>query len=379
MEISEIRSQIEPIDDQLLKLFLERMDLVDEVTKYKSEHHMPINDMSREREILSRITQNAGDKEMYVHHFFTNLFQLSKARQREQIASASNLRKTIEDAVANGGDLFPKSGSVACQGIEGSNSQAAAEKMIPRGNITHVKNFEAVFDAVGNGLCKYGVLPIENSSNGSVRGVYELLQNHNDYIIGSTKLFIRHELLAKPGVSLGDIRTIYSHEQAIGQCSKFLTSLGEDVTIIPCSNTAVAAKKVAESNDPTVAAISSHSCTEIYGLKTLCNTIQNSDNNYTRFICISKEPQIFAGANRISLVINCNNKPGALYDLLAKLAIMDINMNKLESCPVVGSDFEFSFFLDIDASVKEPGLISLLEELERICEQFTFLGNYMEV
>ena len=136
---------------------------------------------------------------------------------------------------------------------------------------------------------------------------------------------------------------------------------------------------MSESDDPQAAAIASHGCTEIYGLETVCKTIQNSDNNYTRFICISKEPRIFAGANRISLVINCNNKPGALYDILSKLAIMDINMNKLESCPVIGSDFEFSFFLDIDASVKEPGLISLLEELERICAQFAFLGNYTEV
>lgn len=379
MEISEIRNRIEPIDDQLLKLFLERMDLIEEVTDYKRENHMPINDFPRERAILSRITKDAGDREMYVHHFFTNLFQLSKARQREMISASSNLRGVIEQAIANGGDLFPKSGTIACQGMEGSNSQVAAEKMIPRGNVTHVKSFEAVFDAVGDGLCKYGILPIENSSNGSVRGVYELLQSHKDYIIGSTKLFIRHELLAKPGTTLSDIHTIYSHEQAIGQCSKFLNALGEQVTIIPCSNTAVAAKKVAEGTDPHAAAIASHGCTEIYGLKTVSNTIQNSDNNYTRFICISKEPRIFAGANRISLVINCNNKPGALYDILSKLAIMDINMNKLESCPVIGSDFEFSFFLDIDASVKEPGLISLLEELERTCAQFTFLGNYTEV
>ena len=379
MEISEIRSRIEPIDDELLKLFLERMDLIEEVTNYKRENHMPINDFAREREILTRITKDAGDREMYVHHFFTNLFQLSKARQREMISSPSNLRSIIEQALENGGDIFPKSGTVACQGMEGSNSQVAAEKMIPRGNVTHVKSFDAVFEAVDSGLCKYGVLPIENSSNGSVRGVYELLQSHQCYIIGSTKLFIRHELLAKPGTKMEDIRAIYSHEQAIGQCSRFLNKLGDQVTVIPCSNTAVAAKKVAESDDPHIAAIASHGCTEIYGLKTVCKTIQNSDNNYTRFICISKEPRIFAGANRISLVINCNNKPGALYDILSKLAIMDINMNKLESCPVIGSDFEFSFFLDIDASVKEPGLISLLEELERICAQFAFLGNYTEV
>lgn len=379
MDISEIRNRMDPIDDQLLQLFLERMNLVEEITRYKQENHCPINDPVREKETLARIMKDAGDRERYVHHFFTTLFQLAKAKQRENLSSPSDLRDLVKEALDNGGDVFPQSGIIACQGMEGSNSQVAAEKMMSRGNVTHVKSFDAVFEAVDSGLCKYGVLPIENSSNGSVRDVYELLQTHQCYIIGSTKLFIRHELLAKPGTKQGDIRTIYSHEQAIGQCSRFLNNLGEDVTVIPCSNTATAAKKVAEGDDPHAAAIASHGCTEIYGLETVCKTIQNSDNNYTRFICISKEPRIFAGANRISLVINCNNKPGALYDVLSKLAVMGINMNKLESCPVIGSDFEFSFFLDIDASVKEPGLIPLLEELERTCAQFTFLGNYTEI
>jgi len=193
---------------------------------------------------------------------------------------------------------------------------------------------------VESGLCRFGVLPIENSSNGSVRAVYELLQDHNLSIVRSTRLCIRHELLTLPGVKMEDITEIYSHEQAIGQCSKFLNSLN-GVRVIPCDNTAMAAKMVAEKGDRHAAAISSHPCAALYGLTCLNDSIQDSDNNYTRFICITKDPVIYAGANRISLIIAFDNRPGALYEILSKLAALDINMTKLESCPVAGSDFEF--------------------------------------
>ncbi|MBR5329339.1 MAG: chorismate mutase [Firmicutes bacterium] len=379
MDIKDLRNRIEPIDTELRKLFLERMEIAEQIGKFKAENGLPINNKERERNILSRVTENSGDMELYVYQFFNNLFQISKARQREVTTAPSALRTTIDNALANGGDYFPKTGTIAIQGIEGSNSQSAAEKLFPRGSLTFVKTFEAVFDAVDSGLCKYGILPIENSSYGSVRAVYELLKNKKYYIVGSTKLHIRHELLAKPGATLADIKTIYSHEQAIGQCSAFLASLGENVSVIPCSNTAVAAKKAAESNDLSVAAISSHSCTDIYGLTALNSNICNSDNNYTRFICIAKEPQIFAGANRISTIISCCNTPGALYEILSCLSVLGINMSKLESCPVSGSDFEFIFLLDFEASVKESGVIALLEELERVCEHMTFLGNYSEM
>ena len=268
---------------------------------------------------------------------------------------------------------------MACQGTEGSNSQAACEKFLPRGNIIYVKTFAAVFDAVESGLCQYGVLPIENSSNGSVRAVYELLQRKHFSIVRATNLYIHHELMAKPGVKLSEIKEIYSHEQAIGQCSKFLASLGSGVKVIPCGNTAMAAKMVSESENPAVAAISSHTCAALYGLEQVADDIQDSDNNYTRFICITKEPVIYTGANRISLIIACENKPGALNDILSKLAAHGINMSKLESCPVIGRYFEFMFFLELEASVEEPGVLPMLEELERSCANFIFLGNYMLV
>ena len=284
----------------------------------------------------------------------------------------------VEHAIAHTPPLFPEHPAVACQGVEGANSQVACDRLLPRGSILYVKTFDAVVSAVESGLCKFGVLPIENSSNGSVRAVYSLLQQHQLSVVRSTRLCIRHELLAMPGVKLEDITEIYSHQQAIGQCSRFLSSLS-GVRVIPCGNTAEAAKLVAESGSRHAAAISSHPCAALYGLECVSDKIQDSENNYTRFFCVAKDPVIYAGANRISLILSFENKPGALYEILSKLAALDINMTKLESCPVAGSDFEFVFFLELEASVQDPSVLAMLEEMERSCAEFVFLGNYAEV
>lgn len=378
MELSEIRRSIDAVDDQLLNLFLERMRLSEAVGAYKNENHLPILNKQREREILTKVSEKAGSQERYAYHLFSTLFELSRSRQAELVNAPTRVGAQIESSLAAGAALFPQTGLVACQGVEGANSQVACDRLLPRGSIMYVKTFQAVVSAVESGLCKFGVLPIENSSNGSVRAVYDLLQHHNLSIVRSTRLCIRHELLTLPGVKQSEITEIYSHEQAIGQCSKFLGSL-EGVRVIPCDNTAMAAKLVAESGNRHAAAISSHPCAALYGLECVNDAIQDSDNNYTRFVCVTKDPVIYAGANRISLVIAFENRPGALYELLAKLAALDINMTKLESCPVAGSDFEFIFFLELDASVQDPSVLAMLEEMERSCAQFQFLGNYAEV
>lgn len=378
MELSEIREKIDAVDDQLLDLFLERMHLSEEVAAYKNEHHLPILNKERERAILAKVTEKSGEKERYAYHLFSTLFELARSRQAELIDAPTKVGAQIKAALADINAVFPQTGLVACQGVEGANSQVACDRLLPRGNIVYVKTFQAVVSAVESGLCKFGVLPIENSSNGSVRAVYELLQDHNLSIVRSTRLCIRHELLALPGVKMSDITEIYSHEQAIGQCSKFLNGLN-GVRVIPCDNTAMAAKMVAERGDRHAAAISSHPCAALYGLETINDEIQDSDNNYTRFICVTKDPVIYAGANRISLIIACDNKPGALYEILSKLAALGINMTKLESCPVTGRNFEFIFFLELEASVQEPGVLAMLEELERSCAGFHFLGNYAEI
>ena len=378
MELSEIRTKIDAVDDQLLDLFLQRMELSEEVAAYKNEHNLPILNKAREREILAKVTEKSGEKERYAYHLFSTLFELARSRQAELINAPTRVQSQVEASLAAGGPVFPQTGLVACQGVEGANSQVACDRILPRGNIVYVKTFEAVVSAVESGLCKFGVLPIENSSNGSVRAVYTLLQEHNLSVVRSTRLCIRHELLAKPGVKMSDITEIYSHEQALGQCSKFLNGLN-GVRVIPCDNTAMAAKMVAESGNRHAAAISSHPCAALYGLECISDAIQDSDNNYTRFFCIAKDPVIYAGANRISLIIACDNKPGALYEILSKLAALNINMTKLESCPVSGRNFEFIFFLELEASIQDPSVLPMLRELERSCASFNFLGSYTEV
>ena len=376
MDLNEIRTGIDRVDDEILALFLTRMGLSEQVAAAKKELGLPLLNKAREREILARMGEKAGVYEPYAYQLFSMLMELSKARQSELYAPPSQVENLIKKAVSRAGEAFPRTGTVACQGTEGGNSQAACDKLLPRGRILYVKSFESVCNAVSSGLCEFGVLPIENSANGSVRSVYELLQKGKFFVVRGASLCIRHELMALPGATLSGIKEIRSHEQAIGQCSRFLSSLGPGVRIVPCENTAMAAKQVADQKDVHTAAIASHPCAELYGLQVLKDDLQDSDNNYTRFILISREPVIYAGANRISLIIACKNQPGALNGVLSKLSAHGVNMSKLESCPVTGRNFEFMFFLELDASVTEPGVLPMLMELERSLESFTFLGNY---
>ena len=380
MEMTEIRKKIDGIDSELLRLFLDRMELSREIAEVKAKDGLPILNKEREREILRAVQERSGDFDLYSHRLFSTVLELSRTYQRTFLKTGSHVRDFIEKSLAETPELFPETGLVACQGVEGAYSQMAADRMFPRGNIIYFKTFEAVFDAVESGLCTFGILPIENSSNGSVRAVYDLLQVKNVSIVRSERLCISHELLVKPGTKLSDIRKIVSHEQALGQCDRFLKSLGDKVEVEKMENTAVAAKYVSQCQDNTVAALSSSNCAELYGLEALdCGRIQNSDNNYTRFICVAKKPVVYPGANRITLVLSCEHRPGALYDVLSHISALELNLIKLESCPMVGHDFEFLFFFEIEASVRDPKVVDMLESLEHSCRSLRYLGNYQEV
>lgn len=379
MALNEIRERMNSLNDEMLALFMERMKLSEAIAAYKKEHNLPILDKTREREILAEMIQKGGaEYETYIYQFFNTLMNLSKARQNEVLTSDSKVRAVVQKMIDNEESVFPKSGLVACQGVEGANSQEACDRLFPHGNILYVNTFEAVFQAVQSGLCKFGVLPIENSANGSVRAVYELLQKYHFYVVRSTRQWIHHTLLVKPGTKLSDIRTIYSHQQAIGQCSQWLEKV-KGVNVVPAGNTAIAAKMVAEGSGKDCAAIASPRCAELYGLEILEDKIQDSDNNYTRFICISKNPVRYEGSNHISLIVSCANTPGSLYEMLSKPASLGINMIKLESCPIPGRNFEFVFFVELEASVKEPSVLPMIEDLERSCPEIWFLGNYAEI
>ena len=290
----------------------------------------------------------------------------------------SPLYRDITNAIENTPKLFPQAPMVACQGVEGAYSQIACEKIFKNPFIMYFKNFEGVFNAIDQGLCQYGILPLENSTAGSVKKVYDLMIHHNFSIVRTFRLKIDHNLLTNPGAKLSDLKEIYSHEQAINQCSEYLQNL-TGVTIIPVANTAIAAEMVSKSGRTDVAAISSRSCAELYNLEVLASSIQDRGNNRTRFICISKNLEIYPGSDKTSIMMVLPHRPGSLYKLLARLYVLGINVTKLESRPIPDRDFEFMFYFDLETSIYSEEFVQLMCELEDLCEDFKYLGSYCEV
>ena len=379
MDLNELRQQINSIDDELLNLFTRRMDLASQVADYKRAHDLPILQPAREREILKKVADKAGPElGGYARVLFSMLMELSKSYQNKRNNKEIELHRQIDDAIENTPRLFPRSPMVACQGVEGANSQIACEKIFQSPFIMYFKTFESVFTAIEQGLCQYGILPIENSTAGSVKKVYDLMIHHNFSIVRTFRLKVDHNLLTKKGVKLEDVKEIYSHEQAIGQCGAFLEKL-TGVKVIAVENTAVAAKMVAESDRTDIAAISSRSCAELYGLVNLAPSIQDKDNNRTRFICISKNLEIYPGADKTSIMMVLPHRPGSLYRVLARLYVLGINVTKLESRPIPNRDFEFMFYFDLDTSIYSEEFVQLMCELDDLCEEFKYLGSYSEV
>jgi len=379
LDIKDYRKKIDELDDDILELFLKRMAVSDEIAGYKKEHNLAVINKGREREILSRISNNAGpDFARYARMMFSNIFEISRSHQRQCMDIDSPLSEMIRNAQKTSPAVFPDTSIIACQGVEGSYSQQACDRLFSFANIVFFKNFEGVFNAVEKGMCEFGMLPIDNSSYGSVTEVYDLMKDYNFHIVRSIKIKVDHALLMCPGGKMSDIREIYSHEQAIGQCSEFFKKHG-DITVHTCENTAVAAQMIAELDRPDIAAISSRQCAGLYGLSIVADGFQNSEHNYTRFICISKNLIIYPGSNRISLILALPHEPGSLHAIISQFAVLGLNLTKLESRPILGRDFEFMFFFDFDASLNNKDVISLLDGLSTGSEMFNFLGNYSEV
>lgn len=379
MDLSEIRQQIDGIDRELVRLFCERMNLSAQVADYKKANNLPIFVPARERAILQKVAEMAGpEMENYTRVLYSMLFELSRSYQSKRNGEMSALYKTISKAIDETSKLFPQAPIVACQGVEGAYSQIACEKIFKNPFIMYFKNFDGVFNAIEQGMCQYGILPIENSTAGSVTKVYDLMIRHNFSIVRTFRLKIDHNLLANPGAALADIKTIYSHEQAINQCSDYLRGLS-GVNVVAVENTAVASEMVAKSGRKDVAALSSRSCAELYGLNCLASSVQDKGNNRTRFICISKTLEIYPGSDKTSIMMILPHKPGALYKVLARLYTLGINVTKLESRPIPDREFEFMFYFDLDTSIYSEEYVQLMCELDELCEEFKYLGSYTEV
>lgn len=379
MELKELRNQIDEIDDQLVTLFAKRMNIAAAIGDYKKANNLPVFVPAREREKLKDVGEKAGpEMSNYTRVLYSMLFELSRSYQSKRNEVLSPLYQQIHNAIENTPKLFPAAPMVACQGVEGAYAQIACEKIFKNPFIMYFKNFESVFTAIEQGLCQYGILPIENSTAGSVKKVYDLMIHHKFSIVRTFRLKIDHNLLANTGAKLSCIKEIYSHEQAINQCSEFLAKM-PGVKVIPVENTAVAAEMVASSGRLDVAAISSRSCMELYGLTSLAASIQDEGNNRTRFICISKNMEVYPGSDKTSIMMILNHRPGALYRVLARFYALGINVTKLESRPLPDRDFEFMFYFDLETSIYSEEFVQLICELDELCEEFTYLGSYSEV
>ena len=377
MELKDYRAKIDEIDAQIAHLFAERMQAAEAIADYKAQNHLPIYHPAREREVLLSASQAAAPYSREARVVFGAMMDVSRSRQAARLAGESPLTQAISRAVAETPATFPQNATVACQGIEGAYSHQAANRLFALPQILFFQRFDGVFQAVEKGLCRYGVLPIENSSAGSVTEVYDLMKGRDFSIVRGTRLHIVHALLTR-GAKLGQIREVISHEQAVRQCAPFLKAHPE-IRVTLCANTAVAAQTVANSGRDDLAAIAAPACAELYGLTALPDSIQASDNNHSRFIVISKKPEIYPGANRISLMLTLPHVAGSLYRMIARFSALEMNLLKIESRPIPGRDFEFMFYFDVEASCANPEVLSLLAELESTVSQFAFLGNYAEV
>ncbi len=379
MNLEECRKEIDNIDKQLVELFAKRMDVAKNVAEYKRATGKAVYDAERERKLLEKVEENAGEKYGdYARRLYSSILDLSRTYQSKELAPSSVLSTSIKKAIENTPQLFPEKAVVACQGVEGAHSSDACQKLFEKPSIMYCQTFEAVFQAVESGLCNYGVVPLENSSAGSVTQIYNLMSEHKFSIVRSKKIQIQHNLLAKKGTKLEDIKEIVSHPQAISQSSEFLKSLGVKVT--ECANTAIAAKMVAESDRNDLGALSSELCASQYSLDIVKPYVQNTKNNYTRFICFSKNLEIYPGADRTSLLIRTPHRAGALYSVIANFYSLGINIIKLESRPVPETDFEFMFYFDIDVSVYSDKLPNIIDQLEYSLgeKNIKYLGSYRE-
>ena len=378
MDIIEYRQQIDNVDKQIIDLFHQRMAISKDIALYKQATGKPIYDPERERQKLVEVAKNSPeDVRTGTVMLFSTLFELSSTHQMKVMNKTSPLSDKITYAIENTPKQFPEYPVVACQGVAGAYSQIACGKLFRGADIMYFNNFDAVFSAIESGMCEYGVMPIENSTAGSVNQIYDLMAQHSCYVVRSIRMKIDHNLLVKKGTKLEDIHEIFSHEQAINQCAGFIKSLkGLKVTVV--ENTAMAAKMVAESDRTDVAALSSHACASLYGLDCLADSVQDKGNNYTRFICISKNLEIYPGADRTSIMCVVPHRSGSLYKVLSRFFALGINLQKLESRPIPDRDFEYMMYFDFDTPLYSKEFVQVISELENLCEEFRYFGSYSE-
>ena len=376
MSLKPIREEIDKIDEQLSELFVRRMECSRKVAEYKIEHGLEVVNREREEAVLDNAAEKAGIYGGSARQLYATILELSRALQYDITGGGNALKNEIyasERAIPREENV-----KVACFGVAGTYANQASVKAFPNGRINFCSTFHDVFSAICSGEAEFGVVPIENSSAGSVTEVYDLMLKYRLYISMAIDIPVNHVLAAKKGVSLTDIRKVYSHQQALYQCSYFFRNY-RNVTAQTYISTAAAAKMVSESDDMTLGAICSEEAAQEYGLDIILRGFQNNPNNKTRFIVVSKKMYISENSEKISLCFSLPHKTGSLYSVLCRFAVNGLNLTKIESRPISGTDFEYLFYLDFTGNINDKNTLKLICALSEELTEFSFLGNFEEI
>lgn len=373
--LSEIRNEIDSVDAEIVALYEKRMRLAEQVAEYKISTGKKVLDKEREKSKLDKIKEFATTDftKCGVTELFEQIMAMSRKRQYQMLTEHGILDKPGFDAVEK---LPVKKAKIVFQGVEGAYTQVAMKRFFGENiDSVHVETWRDAMEAIKSTEADYAVLPIENSSAGIISQNYDLLVEYDHSIVGEQIIKIDHCLLGTPEAELSDIKQVHSHPQALMQCSAFLETNREWNNIAE-QNTAIAAKKIKEDGKVSEAAIASRLTADIYGLKILKENIQNNPNNSTRFLIVSKDKIYVKNAEKISVYFELPNESGSLYHALSHFIYNNINMNRIESRPLAGKNWEYRFFVDFDGNLEDSAVQNALRGLKEETSKMKILGNY---
>ncbi len=378
-KLDQLRGNIDEIDHQIVHLFERRMAVTRAVGEYKREIGMPVLDATREREVIAQKLKLLTNRELQadVVLLYEAIMGISRRQQRNLVSEGreNTYFRKIETDIARAGKPIANP-RVIYQGEPGAYSEMAVIRFFGDSiKSKGLEQFEDVFLALKNGEADYGVLPIENSSTGAIRQIYDLMTQHDCFVVGETTVAIQHCLMALPGATLDTIRTVYSHEQGLFQCERYLNE-HPNWNCVPQADTAGSANIVAQSGDRSKAAICSKRSAELYGLEILAEAIHSNSNNTTRFVVVSQKMELREGRDKISTCFCLPHQSGSLHEILTIFAVHGLNMVRLESRPIQGSSWEYMFFLEFAGDVTAPGMEGVFLELTQLAEQVRVLGNF---
>ena len=373
-DIDFLRQEIDKIDAELLPLFLKRMNCSLGIAEYKRQNNLPVLDKQREEKILNdKMSKVSEELRIPVRDFFAGIMKISRNEQTKALADTHGVLSLL-DNFEDSTDV--KNPLVAYQGIPGSNSETALMQFFGDScSKTNVMTFAEVLDAVNDDKADFGVIPLENSSTGSISATLDLLEKRSLYMVGETEVNIDHCLVGLPGAELRDIKKVYSHEQGYMQCKAFFAKHPK-MQFEPYHNTALAAKMIAGNGDPSVAAISDRRAAELYGLKILAEGISSIDVNKTRFIIISKKGQLDPDFDKVSILFTLPDRSGVLNEVLSAFAQSGVNLLKIESRPIHDGSFHYTFFVDFEGNLQDEKIKNVISQLLNMTASLKILGNY---